>query len=223
MNTYFVYIVIADRMQYIDIYVTEGQDEEIPNGICYTIYEEGAVDFLHINCTRPIIGRYVKLRQHANYSDISITMNICEVQVYGYPYRGKTSLNTNVLTHLAISTLNITWEAFVSIIPFGLKDSIIILYDYNHITHIFKFLDCPDDYFGVACGIPCNCQVPCDDITGECPGQKCVEGWGSKDCQTGEFYWLGLSLIPARISNQIPWKVWNEITYPFPNFNAVEV
>ena len=38
-------------------------------------------------------------------------------------------------------------------------------------------------------------------------------------------YWHGLILIPAWISNHMPCKVWDEITYPFPNFNgaAVEV
>ena len=39
------------------------------------------------------------------------------------------------------------------------------------------------------------------------------------------FYWHGLSLISAWISNHMPDKVWDEITYPFSNFNcaAVEV
>ena len=33
------------------------------------------------------------------------------------------------------------------------------------------------------------------------------------------FYWHGLTCIPAWIGNHMPWKVWYEITYPFPNFN----
>ena len=39
------------------------------------------------------------------------------------------------------------------------------------------------------------------------------------------FYKHGLTLIPAWISNHMPSKVWDEITYPFLNFNgaAVEV
>ena len=39
------------------------------------------------------------------------------------------------------------------------------------------------------------------------------------------FYQHGSILIPAWISNYIEHKVWDEITYPFPNFNgkAVEV
>ena len=38
------------------------------------------------------------------------------------------------------------------------------------------------------------------------------------------FYQNGLTLIPAWISNHMPSKVWDEITYPLPNFNgAVEV
>ena len=42
--------------------------------------------------------------------------------------------------------------------------------------------------------------------------------------------WLGapfinmdLILIPAWISNYIHYKVWDEITYPFPNFNSAAV
>ena len=37
------------------------------------------------------------------------------------------------------------------------------------------------------------------------------------------FYKHGLTLIPAWISNYINYKVWDEITYPFPNFNGVTV
>ena len=37
------------------------------------------------------------------------------------------------------------------------------------------------------------------------------------------FYWYGLTLIPAWISKHMPRKVWNEITYPFPNFNGGSV
>ena len=32
----------------------------------------------------------------------------------------------------------------------------------------------------------------------------------------GPFYWHGLTLIPAWISNHMPIKVWDEVTYPFP-------
>ena len=32
-------------------------------------------------------------------------------------------------------------------------------------------------------------------------------------------YKHGLALIPARISNHMSSKVWENITYPFPNFN----
>ena len=39
----------------------------------------------------------------------------------------------------------------------------------------------------------------------------------------GLFYWQELALISAWISNHIPNKLWNEITYPFPNFNGATV
>ena len=39
-------------------------------------------------------------------------------------------------------------------------------------------------------------------------------------CIRGPFYWHGLTLIPAWVSNYIHYKVWDETTYPFPNFNG---
>ena len=40
---------------------------------------------------------------------------------------------------------------------------------------------------------------------------------------SGPFYWHGLTLIPAWITNYMPGKVWGEITYPFLNFNGCTV
>ena len=40
---------------------------------------------------------------------------------------------------------------------------------------------------------------------------------------SGPFYWHGLTLIPAWISNRIHYNVWDEITYPFLNFNGATV
>ena len=42
-----------------------------------------------------------------------------------------------------------------------------------------------------------------------------TEAWGP--------IYYGLTLIPALISNYIHYKVWNEITYPFLNFNGCTV
>ena len=39
----------------------------------------------------------------------------------------------------------------------------------------------------------------------------------------GPFYWHGSALILAWISNYIHYKVWDEITYPFLNFNGATV
>ena len=36
----------------------------------------------------------------------------------------------------------------------------------------------------------------------------------------GPFYQHGLTLIPAWISNYIHYNVWDEVTYPFLNFNV---
>ena len=42
-----------------------------------------------------------------------------------------------------------------------------------------------------------------------------------KYCMTrAHFYKHSLTLIPAWISNYMPGKVWDEITYPFLNFNG---
>ena len=37
------------------------------------------------------------------------------------------------------------------------------------------------------------------------------------------FYLHGLTLIPAWISNYIHYKLWDDITYPFLNFNGATV
>ena len=39
--------------------------------------------------------------------------------------------------------------------------------------------------------------------------------------QQGPFYWHGLTSTPAWISNYIHYKVWGEITYPFPNSSGL--
>ena len=37
------------------------------------------------------------------------------------------------------------------------------------------------------------------------------------------FQWHGLPLIQAWIKNDAHYNVWDEITYPFPNFNGAAV
>ena len=37
------------------------------------------------------------------------------------------------------------------------------------------------------------------------------------------FHWHGLTLMSAWICNGIHHKVWDEITYPFPNFNSATI
>ena len=45
----------------------------------------------------------------------------------------------------------------------------------------------------------------------------CMTSYGGSWCP---FYWHGLTLIPAWISNDNPAIVWDEIIYPFTNFNG---
>ena len=60
---------------------------------------------------------------------------------------------------------------------------------------------------------------------------KCVKWWRiyMVDCEfyllssSGPFYSHGLTLIPAWISNHMPSKMWDEIIYPFLNFNGATV
>ena len=40
---------------------------------------------------------------------------------------------------------------------------------------------------------------------------------------SGPFYYHGITLIPSWISNYIHHKVWDEITYPFPNFKCATI
>ena len=40
---------------------------------------------------------------------------------------------------------------------------------------------------------------------------------------SGHFYYHGLTLIPPWISNYTHYNVWDEITYPFLNFNSATV
>ena len=49
---------------------------------------------------------------------------------------------------------------------------------------------------------------------------ECVAHW---DHYPGTFYWRGLTLISAWISNHAPGEVWGEITYPFASFHNCTV
>ena len=40
------------------------------------------------------------------------------------------------------------------------------------------------------------------------------------DFAQGPFYHHGLTLFPPWVSNHLSSKMWDEITYPFPNFNG---
>ena len=55
--------------------------------------------------------------------------------------------------------------------------------------------DCSDGYYGVACSTPCNCNEPCDDISGECPGGNCSEGWIGYDCQNGKYSLISILIL----------------------------
>ena len=66
-------------------------------------------------------------------------------------------------------------------------------------------------------------HMPNTATTVTCP----LISWGlwfvASDTIWDTFYWHGLTLIQAWISNYMPGKVWDEITYPFLNFNGATV
>ena len=50
-----------------------------------------------------------------------------------------------------------------------------------------------------------------------------IKTWTNVCTTSGPFYQHGLTLIPSWISNHTPSKLWDEITYPFLNFNGCTV
>ena len=53
--------------------------------------------------------------------------------------------------------------------------------------------------------------------------QMSCRDWTTWPDTSGTFYQHGLTVISAWISNHIHYNVWDEITYPFPNFNGCTV
>ena len=61
-----------------------------------------------------------------------------------------------------------------------------------------------------------------------CPGDPKTHATSSHDIvllfiTSSPFYWHGLTLIPTGISNHIHHNMWDEIIYPFLNFNGCSV
>ena len=77
-------------------------------------------------------------------------------------------------------------------------------------VHVYALPAILNAYSDVACGVHMSTlDVPWDHVFGIVTVVI-----------RGPFYWQGLTLIPAWISNYMPGKVWDEITYPFQNFNG---
>ena len=64
---------------------------------------------------------------------------------------------------------------------------------------------------------------PCPNFSGGFAKPPLNIGHGFVITSSSPFYQHGLTLIPAWISNHMPCKVWDEITYPFLNFNGCTV
>ena len=63
--------------------------------------------------------------------------------------------------------------------------------------------------------LACRCATSCSFARWVLP---CSQGGGPPMIC---FYLHGLTLIPAWINNDIHYKVWDEITYPFLNFSGI--
>ena len=62
-----------------------------------------------------------------------------------------------------------------------------------------------------------------DHKVGLAPVVVCMPNWLWLLDFWDPFYWHVLTIIPAWISNHMPSKVWDEITYPFLNFNGCTI
>ena len=78
---------ISDRMAYIDITIGSIGDDVSSFQLCTRINGEGDDDTVHAVCVSPTVGRLVRLQRLENARDSDL-MTLCEVQVYGYLFRG---------------------------------------------------------------------------------------------------------------------------------------
>ena len=78
---------ISDRMAYIDITIGRMGDDVSSFQLCNRINGEGDADTVHAVCVSPTVGRFVRLQRLENARDSDL-MTLCEVQVYGYLFRG---------------------------------------------------------------------------------------------------------------------------------------
>ena len=104
----------------------------------------------------------------------------------------------------------------------------------SSVEEIFQFAKMPVSFFESLYILRVSLQLICGDTceiwTWYSIAIQCFDNLARyKDCDRSEgniwgpFYQHGLTLISAWISNHMPSKKWDEITYPFPNFNSATV
>ena len=71
----------------MDITVGSERDNVSLYQVCNTINEEGAADTIYVVCDPNRLGRFVRIQRHA-YGYQSDSMNVCEIQVFGYLFHG---------------------------------------------------------------------------------------------------------------------------------------
>ena len=74
--------------------------------------------------------------------------------------------------------------------------------------------------------LSCNCNIP-DIEMKVLIVLKSLENrgrdWLSNSTPVAPFTNMAQFFIPAWVSNHMPNKLWDEITYPFPNFNSATI
>ena len=76
-------------MSYTTIEIRPENGNEFEYQLCHWLDDIGQPPYVHVYCQQYIKGRHVRLRRDTSGPG-SHTLNLCEVQVYGYLFSGKT-------------------------------------------------------------------------------------------------------------------------------------
>ena len=82
-----VHMPISGHAAYVRITVGNDGNDVSSYKLCHVIRGEGAKATNHVTCDDPVVGRFVRFQRFRGGWMI-YELTICEVQVYGYLYRG---------------------------------------------------------------------------------------------------------------------------------------
>ena len=86
--------LMLTAVTHTNVHVGSDPSSESTYRLCYDVFNVPvfSAPFEHyINCTQPLKGRYIRVMHKSYWS-----MTLCEVQVFGYIYRGMNDLKTVV-------------------------------------------------------------------------------------------------------------------------------